>query len=379
MHILGIETSCDETAVAVAVDGHDILSNVITSQIDKHALYGGVIPELAAREHLRSIGPAVDYALAAAKVGLKDIDAVAVTHSPGLLPALLVGISYAKGLAAAIDRPVIGINHFLAHIFGAFIDRQELIADPRNFPVLALVVSGGHTALVLIQLDGDCRIVGRTLDDAAGEAFDKGARILNLSYPGGPLIDKMATFGDPEKFQFPRGLLGTSGTRVSAENRLNFSFSGVKTALLYHAKKQGLAGIDSLVTPDSAVKENLANLDPILLDTVASYQEAVVDALTRKTVWAIDDYQPRTLVLCGGVACNSRLRTKIRAAVDARDINLAIAPLEYCTDNAAMIGGLAYYYLCNDSTSQLDLDANPRLGELGSIPIASRSLKGAPA
>ena len=355
MIILGIETSCDETAASIVEDGHCVKSNVIASQIKKHAAYGGVVPELAAREHTRAIEKVVNHALSVARIDVTHLDGVAVTSTPGLLPALLVGISYAKGLSAGLGIPLKGINHFIAHIFGAFLEKENVLSEGDTFPIIALVVSGGHTALTLLHADGRCQIVGRTLDDAAGEAFDKAAKILNLSYPGGPLIDKLAQRGDEKKYSFPRGLIGGNGKPVASKNRYHFSFSGVKTALLYHVHKQQF---------------NLDHLDQDMLDTIASYQEAIVAALVKKALWAAVEFGAKTLVLCGGVACNTRLRAELQASADKHSIPLLIARPEYCTDNAAMIAGLSYYYFKSGVYDQLDLDAKPRLQEITSVPFS---------
>ncbi len=360
MNILGIESSCDETAAAVVRDGHDVLANLVSSQVAKHARYGGVIPELAAREHLKAIDVIVDQTLVDASMKLADIDGIAVTSSPGLLPALLVGLSYAKGLAAATKKPLIGINHFLAHVFGAFLETPERLQDPDAYPILTLVVSGGHTALFLIDENGDCKILGQTLDDAAGEAFDKAARILNLPYPGGPVIDRLGKIGDRQKHSFPRGLCGSSGQRIKPENRLNFSFSGVKTALLYQVK--GVANAGALDMPLDLSEDEIA-------DVAASFQEAIVDALVTKTKWALADSGAKTLAVSGGVACNSRLREAMTAAAT---VPLFIAPPKYCTDNAAMIAGLGYYYIEAGRRDDLAIDASPRLGEVSSVPFTRK-------
>ena len=236
--ILGIESSCDETAAAVVEDGFRVLSSEVASQIAKDAVHGGVVPELAAREHLKALTPVVSGALKQAGVTLKDISAVAVTQGPGLIPALLVGLNYAKGISQINGLPLVGVNHFLAHIYGAFLDSPpDIFADESLYPLLALVVSGGHTSLMLIDKEGKARQLGCTIDDAAGEALDKGAKLLDLGYPGGPVIQKVAQGGDPEKFRFPRPLTGGAGKPVAPENRFNFSFSGIKTALLYHSQK----------------------------------------------------------------------------------------------------------------------------------------------
>ena len=378
MKILGIETSCDETAVSIVENGHNVLTNVVSSQIKKHALYGGVIPELAAREHLNNISTVIDSALLDARIGINDIDAVAVTKTPGLLPALLVGVSFAKGLVSSLNIPLIGINHITAHMFGALIDRESIINDPDSYPVVSLIVSGGHTLLVIIERDGNCTVIGRTLDDAAGEAFDKGAKILQLSYPGGPLIDKLSRFGNVSRFNFPRGLCGGSGNFVKPENRLNFSFSGVKTSLLYQLKEWdfGWSELGQSVrkviventVPEGKNRNQSQNLMDYL-DMIASYQEAVVDALVMKTMSAVKDRNVKTLIVCGGVACNSRLREKLKIEADETKVPLIIAKPEYCTDNAAMIAGLAYYQLVSGEKDDLDLDASPSIKRIEQIPL----------
>ncbi|NLF16291.1 MAG: tRNA (adenosine(37)-N6)-threonylcarbamoyltransferase complex transferase subunit TsaD [Lentisphaerae bacterium] len=352
MTILGIETSCDETAAAVVRDGTAVLGNAVASQVTLHAGYGGVVPELAAREHLRSIRPVVEAALSESGVALSDLDAVAVTNAPGLVPALLVGCAYAKGLGWALQRPVLGVNHFLAHIYGSFYGHMELLADAGSFPILALVVSGGHTALVLVESDGRARLVGTTLDDAAGEAYDKAAKVLDLGYPGGPLIDRLAAQGDPKAYAFPRGLMGTTGKAVSAENRFNFSFSGVKTALLYAARDRQLTSTD-------------------LADLAASFQQAVVDVLVSKTLRAAEAYGAPTICACGGVACNRQLRRDLTAAAAAAARRLVLAEPRYCTDNAAMVAGLAYHTLRRGAVEPGGFQVAARLGEdLGRVPFA---------
>jgi len=355
MNVLGIETSCDETAAAVVRDGHAVLANAVASQVKLHAGYGGVVPELAAREHLRSIRPVVEAALQESGLTLRDMDAIAVTNAPGLVPALLVGCSYAKGVALALQRPVVGVNHFLAHIYGSFYGRAELLAEPATFPILALVVSGGHTALVAVDADGQARIVGTTLDDAAGEAYDKAAKILDLGYPGGPLIDRLAKTGNPKAYAFPRGLTGTSGKAVSPENRFNFSFSGVKTALLYTVRDCAPTAGD-------------------LPDLAASFQQAVVDVLVAKALRAAEAVGAPTLCLCGGVACNSQLRRDMEGAAKAAGRRLILAEPKYCTDNAAMVAGLGYHYLRRGWVPAAGFHVSARLSQdLGRVPFAPRA------
>ena len=352
--ILSIESSCDETAAAVVESGSKVLSSVVASQIAKHAVHGGVVPELAAREHLKAVIPVTQSALTEAGVTIKDIEAVAVTQGPGLIPALLVGMNFAKGLAQANDLPLIGVNHFLAHIYGAFLDSDlSVLQDKETYPLLALVVSGGHTSLLLISEDGSARQLGCTIDDAAGEALDKGAKLLNLGYPGGPVMQKTAENGDPEKFDFPRPLTGGAGRALAPENLYNFSFSGIKTALLYHVRK--------------AEEANCIN-DQWLYDTAASFQRAVVDVLVRKTLTVLKNYPVKTVVVAGGVACNAELRRMMAERLPEK-VALRIAPPKYCTDNAAMVGGIAWHYLKKGLTSPLDIDSFARLPQIVKVPF----------
>lgn len=353
MLVLGIESSCDETAAAVVRDGHEYLGGVISSQIAKHAGYGGVIPELAAREHLRNIIWVVDTVLREAGVKISDIDGIAVTSHPGLIPALLVGNTFAKGLAATSGLPIVGVNHFEAHAYGGFLGHPELLADAENYPMVFAVVSGGHTALVLVEADGTATILGSTLDDAAGEALDKAAKILGLGYPGGPVIDRLAKTGDCRAYNFPKGLIGASGRAIPEGHRFDFSFSGVKTSLLYTVKKQE-------VTP-----EELPNL-------VASYQAAVMDVLVMKTIDAVRAHGAKLVCLAGGVACNSYLREHLQEECNRRKIKLVLTPPKYCTDNAAMVAGLGYHYLKTGRNDGLDMPVSARLpAELGRFAFVS--------
>lgn len=352
--ILSIESSCDETAAAIVKDGSQVMASVVASQIAKHAPHGGVVPELAAREHLKAVIPVTEGALREAGVTLKDISAIAVTQGPGLIPALLVGMNFAKGLAQANDLPLIGVNHFLAHIYGAFLDGDlSLLKNPDTYPMLALVVSGGHTSLLLVDRDGSARQLGCTIDDAAGEALDKGAKLLGLGYPGGPVMQKTAETGDPEKFDFPRPLTGGAGRALAPENLYNFSFSGIKTALLYHVRK--------------AEEANACN-EQWLHDTAASFQLAVVDVLVRKTLTVLKNYPVKTVVVAGGVACNAELRRMMAERLPKRGA-LKIAPPKYCTDNAAMVGGIAWHAFKNGTFSALDMDAFARLPQIVSVPF----------
>ncbi|MFA4943717.1 MAG: tRNA (adenosine(37)-N6)-threonylcarbamoyltransferase complex transferase subunit TsaD [Lentisphaeria bacterium] len=354
MNILGIETSCDETAAAVVADGDRVLSSVISSQIQAHAAYGGVVPELAAREHLTAIGPVVETALAEAGMTLAEIGGLAVTSHPGLVPALLVGVAYAKGLALSTGKPLAGVNHTLAHIYGAFLGQAPRLRSPQTYPILALAVSGGHTLLLLVTADGAARVLGSTIDDAAGEAFDKAAKLLGLGYPGGPVIDRLAKPGNPAAVAFPRSLLPRGGHALAPGQRLQFSFSGLKTALLYHVQKH----------PPATPQE--------LADVVASYQAAVVEVLVEKTRLAALDSGARTVVLCGGVACNSALRAAAQERIAAPGRELLVAPPKYCTDNAAMVAGLGWHQLRQERADDgLAVAAAARLPlALGRVPFA---------
>lgn len=355
--ILGFESSCDETAASVVRDGRFVLSSAISSQIAKHAPYGGVIPELAAREHLTALRRITDEALNGAGVTPEEIDCVAVTNGPGLVPALLCGLNFAKGFASAHRKPMIGVNHFLGHIYGVFLDLEEdIFAKKELFPMAALVVSGGHTALVIIDSDGSVKLVGTTLDDAAGEAFDKAAKMLDLGYPGGPIIEKAAKLGNAKKYHFPRSLTGSAGRALDPANRFNFSFSGVKTAMLYH--------VHSLC---EELKTERLEGEP-LYDTLASYQEAIVDVLCSKAADAAKHYGAKSLILCGGVACNGALRERFENAAP-KNIKVFLAPRKYCTDNAAMIAGVAYRYYQAGQFSDLSMDAYARFSGDLRIPM----------
>ena len=347
--MLGIESSCDETAAAVVENGRTVRSNAVSSQMAKHAVYGGVVPELAAREHLKALPHVVGSALREANVSMSDISAVAVTQGPGLIPALLVGLNYAKGLAMSNKLPLIGVNHFMAHIYGAFLDgRDEILRQKETYPLLALVVSGGHTSLVLVNSDGEARQLGCTIDDAAGEALDKGAKLLNLGYPGGPAIQKCAANGDAQKVAFPRPLTGSAGKPVPPELRYSFSFSGIKTALLYHIRNAEKGNPDILSDAQ------------FVADTAASYQFAVVDTLVRKTLLCAREHHVKTVVVAGGVACNQLLRDEMAKRLP-KNISLQIAPPKYCTDNAAMVGGIGFSHFQTNDFSPLSIDSFARL------------------
>jgi N6-L-threonylcarbamoyladenine synthase len=327
MLVLGIESSCDETAAAVVRNGR-ICSNVIASQIAAHSPYGGVVPEIASRKHIEAINPVITQALNDAHVTIKEIEGIAVTCGPGLIGSLLIGLSTAKALACALDIPLAGVNHLEGHI------AASLLADkvPRT-PFIALVVSGGHTSTYLAHDYQNFKLIGQTRDDAAGEAFDKAAKLLNLGYPGGVVIDKMAKSGNPRAVAFPRAM----------KDSVDFSFSGLKTSLLTMLKKRG---------HDFSAEE--------LPDVVASYQEAIVDVLTEKTIAAAQDNGIDRIVVCGGVAANSRLREKFTQETGARNMELFIPPVILCTDNAAMIAAIGEIMLKNGRRDSLDMNAVSR-------------------
>lgn len=329
--ILGIETSCDETAAAIVEDGRVILSSVVASQAEIHAQYGGVFPEVASRQHIQAIFPVVEQALQQAHMSLSDLDAIAVTRGPGLPGSLVVGLNAAKGLALGSGLPLIGVNHLEAHIYSAWLyPAGEQPALEPQFPLLTLIVSGGHTELVLIPEHLKYQRLGGTLDDAAGEAFDKVARLLNLPYPGGPSIQETAKAGKPMAFNFPRSWL---------EGSWDFSFSGLKTAVLREVRRL----------------ETTANPMPTA-DLAASFQAAVVDALVSKTMKAAAKYEVRGIVVAGGVSANQALRSSLQIRTK---LPLHIPPLSLCTDNAAMIAGTGYYRFLQGQRDPMDMDVLP--------------------
>lgn len=335
--VLGIETSCDETGVGI-VRGTELLANAIASSMEEHARYGGVVPEVAARAHLEALGPTIRAALAEASVDLADLDAVAVTNGPGLAGALMVGVGAAKALALSLEKPVYAVNHLVGHV-GA-----DLIGDrPLETPSIALLVSGGHTSLLLVRdLDSDVELLGETIDDAAGEAFDKVARLLGLPYPGGPEIDRAAVGGDPDAIRFPRGL---TRPKDLERHRYDFSFSGLKTAVARWVEQREAAG------------------EPVpLADVAASFREAVVDVLVSKAIAACTDLGVPRLLLGGGVVANRRLREVAEQRADAAGIALRIPPLSLCTDNGAMIAALgARLIMAGHAPSNLDFGADSTL------------------
>ncbi len=324
--VLGIETSCDETAASVVLGGSDVLSSVVSSQIDIHARFGGVVPEVASRAHLETLIPVVNGAITSAGIDPTRVDAVAATVGPGLVGALLVGVSAAKSLSLVWDVPFVGVNHMEAHLYAGLLDDPTL-----EFPLVVLLVSGGHTMLVEMRGHGEYRVLGRTIDDAAGEAFDKVARYLALGYPGGPAIDKAALQGDPTAIAFPRAM---------QHDGLDFSFSGLKTAVINHVRK---------------------NPDVAGADVAASFQAAVVDVLVIKAVRAAKQVGAKGLVLGGGVAANSLLRSEFTAAGEREGLRVALPSRAMCTDNAAMVAATGWHRLHSDGATPLDAGAYPNL------------------
>ena len=328
---LAIESSCDETAAAVLLDGREVLSNIISSQIDIHKLYGGVVPEIASRHHLTNVNTVVDQALDAAKVTMDEVDLIGVTYGPGLVGALLIGLATAKAYALAAEKPLVGVHHIQGHICANYIQHKDL-----KPPFMALVISGGHTNIVEVTDYNECHVLGGTRDDAAGEAYDKVARVLGLGYPGGPQIDKLAKEGNPHAIEFKRVFL--------EKGSLDFSFSGIKTGVLNYMNSERQAG-----------------REPNPADVAASVQAAVLDVIVAKTVGAAVDMNKDKIVLAGGVASNSRLREMLQAECKKHGIALYYPDPILCTDNAAMIGCAAYYKYKAGGISDLDLDAVPDL------------------
>ena len=330
MRVLAIETSCDDTGAAAVLDGRKILSNIVSSQVSVHQKYGGVVPELASRRHIESIVPIVKEALEVARVTLREIDGIAVTQGPGLVGSLLVGLSFAKSLAFVTGAPFVGVNHIEAHLSAIFLDE-----NPPQFPFIGLVVSGGHTSLFRVDGFGKYKRLGQTRDDAAGEAFDKVAKLLGLGYPGGPIIDELSKSGNPKAIRFPRSFLG--------KNSLDFSFSGLKTAVVNYVK--------SHLKPIEGYPEDL------IQDIVSSFQEAVVDVLVKKTLQAAQQQGLKKVVLSGGVAANQHLREKIKEEASQQKVKVYMPSPSFCTDNAAMVGVVGYEYLKRGIRSPLSLNA----------------------
>ena len=335
INILGIETSCDETAAAVVADGRLVKSSVVASQARLHEKYGGVVPEIASRAHIEKIYPVIKEAMEQANVSRDDIDAVAVANQPGLTIALVVGVTAAKTLSFAWDKPLIAIDHLHAHMQSAIISEEDL-----RLPAAALIVSGGHTSLYDYHSPLEPELLGSTIDDAAGEAFDKVASILKLPYPGGPSIEKTAADGNPNAIDFPRSMLG--------RDSLDFSFSGIKTAVLYYCRGQDMKGENKV---DSMSWLQIA-------DIAASFQAAVIDVLVKKTKRAAKKIDAKTILLGGGVAANSSLRTALQGMCDSSTppIKLLVAPKQYCTDNAVMIASLGYYKFKAELFADLKLE-----------------------
>ena len=377
-YILGIESSCDETAAAVVRSGEQLISNVVASQIATHQPYGGVVPELASREHLRAIVPVVRQALVDANQTYSSVDAIAVTQGPGLAGALLVGISYAKALAFALDKPLIAVNHLEGHIHAVLLEERQKDNHELQFPVLALVVSGGHTHLYLAAQENECwryENIGHTRDDAAGEAFDKVAKLLGLGYPGGPIVDRLAPHGDPNAVKFPPAQIKHRDRRArrgqkeleTGRPRFDFSYSGIKTAVLRHVETHDMhrsielrrKALTSISKPK--LEDYLANCDKQTLDLVASFQRKMVEDLVGKTLAAARSYDVATLFVTGGVAANNELRRTFErdGAMEGLPVCFPSRPLS--TDNAAMIAAAAYPKFLAKDFAAMDFSAEASL------------------
>ncbi|MGI5823615.1 MAG: tRNA (adenosine(37)-N6)-threonylcarbamoyltransferase complex transferase subunit TsaD [Dethiobacteria bacterium] len=331
--ILGLETSCDDTAAAVVQEGRTVLSSIVSSQDSFHLPFGGVVPEIASRCHLEVINTVIDEALRRAGATFSDLGGIAVSYGPGLVGSLLVGVSVAKGLAFTLDLPLIAVNHLEGHIYANFLTGATIA-----FPLLSLVVSGGHTSILYMEDHGQIEVLGKTRDDAAGEVYDKIARELGLGFPGGPVLDRLAGGGNAAAFSFPRALMGEKG-------KLDFSFSGVKTAVLncIHREKEEKRQVN-------------------LADIAASFQEAVVEALVGKSLQAVRQKGTKQFLLAGGVAANSELRKRLKQVLTLEGVELICPPVEYCTDNGAMVAAAGYYYLQQGRLAAWNLNAVPNLG-----------------
>ncbi|MFP4026368.1 MAG: tRNA (adenosine(37)-N6)-threonylcarbamoyltransferase complex transferase subunit TsaD [Candidatus Brocadiia bacterium] len=337
MLVMAFETSCDDTSCAIVEDGRQVLSNIVSDQDELHERFGGIVPEVACRAHIENILPVMRQAIDAAEMKLSSVDAVAVTNTPGLIGSLLIGLTAAKAVSWAFDLPLATVNHLEAHSYAPWLN-----GEPPPLPAIGLVVSGGHTNLSCIRGPLEHELLGATRDDAAGEAFDKVANILKLGFPGGPVIEKTAENGDPEAVNFPRAWLN--------KDTLDFSFSGVKTAVLYHCLGQ------------NASKDDIedADYDPdFVANVAASFQKAVVDVLIAKTKLALEKTGLQTLIVGGGVAANKLLRQKLKELTHDLSVDLFLAPLKYCRDNAAIVGGLAYHLLKAKNLASLDAEAQP--------------------
>jgi N6-L-threonylcarbamoyladenine synthase len=350
MLVLGIETSCDETAAAIVRDGREIVSSVIASQIATHARFGGVVPELASREHLDKIVPIVEEAFTRAATTKNEIDGIAVTIGPGLIGSLLVGVSYAKAMAFALDKPLVGVNHIEGHIYSVCFENP-----PVEHPALALIVSGGHTNLFFVPEPGKYKVVSRTRDDAAGEAFDKVAKLLGLGYPGGPIIEKLAREGNPQAVKFPLPRMG--------DKRPDFSFSGLKTAVTKYVRESGLQPMSNGGQPSQAIK-----------DLAASFQSTVVRSLVSTTERVAKDYRPKTLIVAGGVACNGALREAAREAASKLGVPVYFPSPHLSTDNAAMIAAAGTVKLKAGERASWDLNADVML-RLQNIEVEDEELR----
>lgn len=376
--ILGIESSCDETSAAVVRDGEQLLSNVVSSQIATHLPFGGVVPELASREHLRAIVPVVRQALRDANITLDQIDAFAVTQGPGLAGSLLVGITYAKTLAFALSKPLIAVNHLEGHIHAVLLQDKQTSSEEIPLPALALIVSGGHTHLYVVNFSANAgwsyRNVGHTLDDAAGEAFDKVSKLLGLSYPGGPIIEKLAVHGNPRSIAMPLAQIKAGRTSRTADDGprsdYHFSFSGIKTAVLRFVENNAMQpsierrrlAVRDVANPQA--EDFLPHLDALTLDLVASFQEAVVQDLVRKTMRAAADLEIESLIVTGGVASNGRLRDEFHKRTAEEGISIHFPSRSLSTDNAAMIAAAAYPKLAarDFANERFSAEASLRLG-----------------
>ncbi|MDT4954846.1 MAG: tRNA N6-adenosine threonylcarbamoyltransferase [Acidobacteriota bacterium] len=350
MLVLGIESSCDETAAAIVRDGREMVSSVIASQIEIHKRFGGVVPEIASREHLDKIVPVVEEAFTRADIKKDEIDGIAVTVGPGLVGSLLVGVSYAKAMAFALDKPLVGVNHIEGHIYSVAFDNP-----PVEYPAMALIVSGGHTNLFLVSEPGKYKVISRTRDDAAGEAFDKVAKMLGLGYPGGPVIEKLAREGDPKSVRFSVPRMG--------DGRPDFSFSGLKTAVSKHVRETCLQPVKSGEEPSQAIK-NLA----------ASFQNTVVRSLVGTMEQMAEEHRPKTLIVAGGVACNNALREASRAAAKRLGVPIYFPSLHLSTDNAAMIAAAGTVKLQAGERSGWDLNADVSL-RLQNVDVEDEALR----
>lgn len=350
MIVLGIESSCDETAAAIVRDGKEILSSVISSQIELHKPYGGVMPELASREHLNKIEPVIDEALEQANVSLKDIDAIAVTQGPGLIGSLLVGVSYAKALAFGLKKPLIGVNHIEGHVYSVAFENPAV-----EYPALALIVSGGHTNLFYIPTEGQYKIVARTRDDAAGEAFDKVSKMLNLGYPGGPIVEKLAREGNPDKIKFPIAKI--------SDGRPDFSFSGLKTAVARYIRDNNI----NPVLQNEIISQEIK-------DICAAFQDTVIRSLLKSIEKLADELNPKTLIVAGGVACNGSLREAAERVGEKLNVPVYFPSKHLSTDNAAMIAAAGTFHLKQGETSPLSITADVRI-RLQNIEVEDAELK----